>query len=131
MSDPISVSPERDMAARFRPAPWQVTAAQALLLYAPPVLGVDRVVVALVLPGKQRGVWTPGQPVEVVNGLWLADTTAGAADVGVFAHYRVRAAVEAVALAQLAGRAGIPAHAIIDRLGRFEVFEGHDPGAGR
>jgi hypothetical protein len=126
MSDPLPITAEQDMANRLRPAGWQLTGAQVLLLYAPPILGVDRVVVALALPGKQRGVWVSGQAVESVNGFWYA--AAGTTDDNGLAEYRARAAAEAAAVAALAGRVGIPAHAVIDRLGNFTVFEGHDPG---
>jgi hypothetical protein len=106
---------ERDMAARWLPDQVAMDMAAAMLAAAP---AAELVVVPLVQPGKQAGVWTVGQAVYTVRGAYfLADDDDG--------YGQARRLAVAVAEAELAarGQAGTVAYAIIERDGNAAVFE--------
>lgn len=74
------------------------------------------VYVGLALPGKDRGIWTLGQPVEQVPGFFLAVTPEH--------HPAARTLAEEAAARRLAGRKGTSAYARIDAEGYCSVHEG-------
>jgi hypothetical protein len=110
-ADYVPTPAEQDMAARLCASVAQHAEAAALLANLPPVF--DHVYVALVLPGKVRGYWTEGQPVEPVPGAYLDRDLATAA-----------------ACLQLGDRPGTPAYVAVWRDGAAAVFEDfrHDHG---
>ena len=103
-ADYVPTPAERDMAARLRPSAEQTAEALALLADLPPVF--DHAYVALALPGKIRGYWREGQPVEHVPGAYLD-----------------RDGATAAACLLLADRPGTPAYVAVWRDGMASVFE--------
>lgn len=104
---------EQDLATRLQPSGLVRHVGAAMLQAAP---DAKQVVVGLALPGKQRGVWTTGQPVLDVPGYWLVHN-----------DDELRAARECADRAGaevLAGVGGTTAHAYIDATGYCAVFEG-------
>ena len=116
--NPVGATPELDLRARWRPTPEQVRAAVAeLLTKTDPTEWVAAV--ALVQPGKQYGIWTVGQPVEPVPGVWAGINSFTEAPS--YAHARNDAAD--AARAALGGRPGTVAHVSVRLDGSFAVFE--------
>jgi hypothetical protein len=103
-ADYVPTPAEADMAARLHPSSEQIAEALGELASLPPVF--DHVFVALALPGKIRGYWTEGQPVEHVPGAYLDRDLATAA-----------------ASLQLGARPGTPAYVVVYRDGAAAVFE--------
>lgn len=103
-ADYVPTAAERDLTDRLRPTAGQIDAALDRLAE------LDRhteyVYVPIALPGKTRGLWELGQPVEHPDGVFLDREEAS------------RAAVVA-----LGTRPGTPAYAAVWRDGGAAVFE--------
>lgn len=95
---------ERDLAARWLPNAAQIAAALALLATLP--AREEYVYVAIALPDKDHGIWTLGQPVEHVAGVWLGRDEASHA-----------------AALHLGTRPGQPSYAVVWRDGHAAAFE--------
>jgi hypothetical protein len=102
---------------RWELDPATMRVAQAMIDAASPDPDQDHVAVyvGIALPGKRRGVWTLGQPLEVADGFFLARTDAEVS--------RAREFADRAAETQLAGRAGTTSYAAVRR-GGGSVFEG-------
>lgn len=100
----IPTAADQDLALRWMASPEQTVEAMALLATLP--ARVEYVYAALALPGKIRGIWRVGQPVEHLPGAYLD-----------------RDAASAAAVAALADRPGTPSYAVIYRDGYAAVFE--------
>jgi hypothetical protein len=107
---------------RTRWLPDDLTRGIAAGLFGQMPRDLQYVLVGLVQPGKERGIWTLGQPVYTVRGaLFLA-----ADDDSRFMSYRVaRGACVAVAESRLAetDAGGTVAYAVIERDGHVTVTE--------
>jgi hypothetical protein len=104
-----------DMNATLRPSDEQLAVAKAMLTATD-----DRdahVYVPLALPGKQRGIWVLGQPVEHVPGYWISSAQRDEHG-GLARDYASRAAD-----AWLGARDGVPCYVSIDKDGRFAPYE--------
>ncbi len=95
---------ELDLAARGLPSPAQIEAALALLATLPP--REEYVHVAIALPGKVRGDWIVGQPVEHIEGAFVTRDEASRA-----------------AVVHLGIRPGQPSYGVVWRDGYAGVFE--------
>lgn len=113
-----------DMTARFVPTDEQIAVAVAMLEVAEEA---THVVVPLALPGKTRGVWTVGQPVEHVPGFWLvdADQTSVGHRGAVLGYRTVCRLADQAAAAHLGARPGVSAYATIDVDGQCSTREGY------
>lgn len=70
---PRSINSAVDLQERWVPSPEQTAAAAAVFATVPAAQRFDYCAFApLALPGKSYSIWTTGQPVEPVPGLWLA-----------------------------------------------------------
>jgi hypothetical protein len=124
---------ELDMRRRWRPSAQAVRVAAAMLAAAAP--GAEAVIVAMIQPGKTRGVWTRGQEVITVPGVYLlagdgdgltdyATARALAENMGEMALVeRAVARRAASGEAAPAGEAGTVAYAVIYPGGEPDVFE--------
>lgn len=108
-----------DRRARWVPSREQRAVAAAMLTAVPP--NVEHVLVPLVQPGKEFGIWIVGQVVEVVPGFWLADALALPDNPYSFTVARTNA-IDAAAK-QLGDRPGTVGWAVIGRDGHAAVFE--------
>ena len=108
---------DRDRAERWTPSPPAREMAAAMLAAAP---GAEMVIVPLVQPGKARGIWTMGQVVVTVPGVYLL-----AGDVPGAMPYREARdmALQAAEDAAHGYAAGTTAFALIERDGCVVVFE--------
>jgi hypothetical protein len=119
---------EKDMRERYLPTPEAIKVARTMLLATPEA---NVALVPMFCPGKQRGIWTMGQPVETVPGIVVLakdhDLTRGEIDRG---EYRTVAGygqaltyVGVAATMHADGIEGVIAHAVIERSGHAAVFE--------
>jgi hypothetical protein len=102
--DYVPTAAERDLAARWLPSSAQIADALALLATLP--AREEYVYVAIALPGKLRGDWIVGQPVEHLDGAWLNRDEASHA-----------------AVLHLGTRPGQPSYGVVWRDGHAAVFE--------
>lgn len=117
-----------DMRARWLPSDAARELAKAALKAVP---GDDILaVVPMVQPGKTRGQWVTGQEVYTVPGVVLIGANTYNDDMvpeGVAGLSWATMRAEEIAAAELHGRPGTTAYAIIDRDGEASVFEGMLP----
>lgn len=118
MTDTTAMT-ETDMTERFRPSDAQIRRAVRQLSDLP---SDWLAAVPIVLPGKERGWWTPGQTVETLDGMiYLGRNTFDDAEPLTYGRARENA-LEAAAAA-LGDRAGTVAYASISPDGTWSVFE--------
>ncbi|ABS06078.1 hypothetical protein Krad_4619 (plasmid) [Kineococcus radiotolerans SRS30216 = ATCC BAA-149] len=110
-----------DRYARLRPSPRQLDLASRCLREASEGGStVDQAVLPLALPGRPRGPWPIGQPVEPVGACWLADSRLGTAASG---SSLARGLARQAGLEQLHGREGGVALVVVDAQGAWQVFD--------
>jgi hypothetical protein len=125
-----------DIAARWLPSFEARQVAAAMLAAAP---GAEAVIVAMIQPGKTRGVWTRGQEVATVPGAFFLAAREGESGDGLTDYATARALAENIGEMALveravarravsgepapAGEAGTVAYAVIYADGPPDVFE--------
>jgi hypothetical protein len=115
-----STAVQADMRDRWLPGPEDVKNAQALLDCKPD----DHVVVlGMVQPGKDHGVWVLGQEVETVTGIYLLARTRGTPPDGARSYGWARNQASELARKQLGDRPGTTGYAVVATDGTVVVFE--------
>jgi hypothetical protein len=119
--------------ARYVPTDEAVAEAVRLLRATPEA---DVALIPIVAPGKDRGIWTMGQPVETVPGVVILakdhDLTPGEIDRQeyrkVSGYGTARTMAETLAHAHLGNRPGVAAYSVVSRNGHPGTFEAFGAG---
>jgi hypothetical protein len=116
------ITPLDDMRTRLVPTAASIDHAQGVLADLPEA---EYAIVPMVLPGKQYGFWTTGQPVETVEGQAFAcvNLPGGHSGRTVPSYGAARDQACLAASEALAGRPGTIATASVSRDGEAAIFE--------
>jgi hypothetical protein len=108
----------KDMRERWLPDPQAVALARKALDADPTAASA---IVPMIQPGKEYGIWMPGQEVRTVHGVVIL---ARQMDAGQLPDYGEACEMcRAVARSVLGSKPGTVAHAVVEREGSVAVFE--------